>query len=715
MSQKVYDEVVAEARRQGVDEGLALALSRAESGGNPNAVSPKGARGTMQVMPATQADLETRHGRKMTNVQAGMTYLNEMLTEFGDEQQGIAAYNTGPGNVRKAIQAATQAGDPSKWREHLPAQETRDYLTRIAGYRGGEPVAVEERSVGIPGINTIEDLKRLPGWDALSREGKLQAINRAGLGDLSEIPPDMFDQVTKSDAALGELGRPSRGFGGSSATPIPQAMEEAWRARFVDPIRATFAPGTSRLDRFLAATETLVTLNPAAAITAGAGATAAGLTSWWLGDSTLGGLLGGAIETAGGIAALGRSARAGKRVLKESERGLESTAARGAASGLRASEQFGVESRRSLRTLIKRGKQQYGPQIEDAIQEASSRGLALPTTHPDYQGLLDNVTALNEGQFLGIPDELRQLVSGLEQALRDGRAIPVRDLREIHNRLRNWSKYVDEFNPAAKTMMKFVNSTTGALNHATAAAMDTVPALRDRFRAAQTGWRNLVAEPERVLNTVLMPTVTPTQAFTRLFSLEDPAKLRMAGTLVRQYADEPTRLKLRLGFMQMLSDKTNGFSNPTAVMSFLKNHEAVLTQAGLFTKKELHDVGQLMRRHSITSIRNILEQGVRAKLAPAAMIGAAGAAGVASGLAAGAFTRNQETGRFEYDAQGILIAALATAAAPFVIRSLMIPRDRAAHRDAVTRVIGGATNAARTIFMGEQSYGNEDGIPEAGS
>lgn len=719
MSKKLYDEVAATAGRLGVDPNLATALARAESGGNPNAVSPKGARGTMQVMPATLADLEARHGRKMSNIEAGTTYLREMLDTFGDEEKAVAAYNTGPGNVKKAIESATAAGNPDAWRDHLPAQETRDYLTRVASYRGqGEPVATSETPAGIPGINSVEDLKKLPGWDKLSRDAKLQALNRAGLGDFSSMPPNIFDQVMQSDEAagmgFGALGREGGGVGGTSVSPIPQPIEDAFRARFVDPVRDLFSPGTSRLDRVLAAAEVGSTLYPPAAIAAGAGAVVTGLTSWWSGDPTLSGLLGAAVEMASGVGALSRPARRGKRILNEAREGMAREAAAGLPEGLRAAERLGASAKTDLRKLIKRGKELYGPQLDQVITEAHNLGLTLPTTHPEYNRLIDILTGFNEGQFMGVPQDIAQMLSGLEQAMREGRAIPVRDLREAHNRIRNWTKYVDEFNPNAKTMLHFADRAGDALNHATAAGLESVPRLRERFRGAQQGWHNLVGEPERVLKNVLMPTVSPQQAFNRLFNLSDPQKLRMAGTLIRQYADEPSRLKLRLGFLQMVSDKTNEFTNPTAVMGFLREHEAVLTQARLFTRDELRDITHLMRKYSITTMRNILEQGVKAKMGPATMIGAAGAAGAATAIGSGAFTRNPETGRWDYDARGILLAALATAGAPYLIRAMVNPRDSKASRAALSRIVGGATAGLRAIFAGEQTFANEDGIPEPG-
>ena len=102
---------------------------RSESNGNPNAVSPKGARGTMQVMPGTnvrpgfgitpaQDDTEVERAR------VGRDYLGAMVQRYGNPAQAWAAYNAGPG----AVDAAIQSGG-SRWLQQLPA-ETRQYVAK---------------------------------------------------------------------------------------------------------------------------------------------------------------------------------------------------------------------------------------------------------------------------------------------------------------------------------------------------------------------------------------------------------------------------------------------------------------------------------------------------------------------------------------------------------------------------------------------------------
>lgn len=92
-----------QARAKGVDPGLVHAVIRAESAYRPDAVSPKGAVGLMQLMPATArrfgvADRE----HPESNVSAGTAYLRFLLDRFNSVPLALAAYNAGEGAVQRA-------------------------------------------------------------------------------------------------------------------------------------------------------------------------------------------------------------------------------------------------------------------------------------------------------------------------------------------------------------------------------------------------------------------------------------------------------------------------------------------------------------------------------------------------------------------------------------------------------------------------------------
>lgn len=103
--------------------GLTLNLIRAviwkESSFNSKAVSPCGAQGLMQLMPATAAELGCDDPfDPEQNIRAGTLYLFRLLRAFGQKDLALAAYNAGPGNVRE------YKGIP-------PFKETMNYVAKI--------------------------------------------------------------------------------------------------------------------------------------------------------------------------------------------------------------------------------------------------------------------------------------------------------------------------------------------------------------------------------------------------------------------------------------------------------------------------------------------------------------------------------------------------------------------------------------------------------
>jgi soluble lytic murein transglycosylase-like protein len=114
------DGIISKASgRYGVDAGLIKAVIKAESNFNPTAVSRAGARGLMQLMPATARSLGVSDSfDPEQNVMAGTRFLRDLLDRYnGDVDSALAAYNWGPGNVDK------RSG-------RMPA-ETRSYLARV--------------------------------------------------------------------------------------------------------------------------------------------------------------------------------------------------------------------------------------------------------------------------------------------------------------------------------------------------------------------------------------------------------------------------------------------------------------------------------------------------------------------------------------------------------------------------------------------------------
>jgi soluble lytic murein transglycosylase-like protein len=88
------------AARYGVPVSLLNSVAQAESAYNPNAVSPAGAQGLLQLMPATGASLGVTNPFDPTqNANAGAQYLSQLYAQYGDWGTALIAYNEGPGNL----------------------------------------------------------------------------------------------------------------------------------------------------------------------------------------------------------------------------------------------------------------------------------------------------------------------------------------------------------------------------------------------------------------------------------------------------------------------------------------------------------------------------------------------------------------------------------------------------------------------------------------
>jgi soluble lytic murein transglycosylase-like protein len=132
-------EIERSAARHGVDPRLVEAVVRVESGGNPTAVSPKGARGLMQLMPARAAALGVRDAfDPAANLDGGVRHLRDLLARYrGNVRLALAAYNAGEDAVR------LHGGVP-------PFPETREYVRKVLALYAQAPapagVPVPQRS-----------------------------------------------------------------------------------------------------------------------------------------------------------------------------------------------------------------------------------------------------------------------------------------------------------------------------------------------------------------------------------------------------------------------------------------------------------------------------------------------------------------------------------------------------------------------------------------
>jgi len=127
-SARFDDAIDQHATTHGVDPELVRAVIQVESAFNPHAVSPKGAMGLMQLMPATARELGVSNPFDPSeNIGGGVRYLKRLLARYDDKVElALAAYNAGAGAVDRYGQQVP------------PYRETRDYVRRITR---GQPSA----------------------------------------------------------------------------------------------------------------------------------------------------------------------------------------------------------------------------------------------------------------------------------------------------------------------------------------------------------------------------------------------------------------------------------------------------------------------------------------------------------------------------------------------------------------------------------------------
>lgn len=137
----ILDLLEKEALAQGLNPEYAKRIAKIESNYNQSAISPKGAIGVMQLMPATAKSLGVNPNILEENIRGGVKYLKQMSDMFGGNANLMAAaYNAGPGNVKK------YGGVP-------PFPETDKYVSR---FNGKQPTG--ENMTAPSGNNNILDI-----------------------------------------------------------------------------------------------------------------------------------------------------------------------------------------------------------------------------------------------------------------------------------------------------------------------------------------------------------------------------------------------------------------------------------------------------------------------------------------------------------------------------------------------------------------------------
>ena len=158
------------AKTSGVERPVVFAIARQESAFNPAAISSAGARGLLQLMPATAKEIAKHAGlayskARLTsdpgyNATLGAAHLGDLVDTFGGSYvMTFAAYNAGSSRVADWVKQNGDPRDPRvdvvNWIELIPFTETRNYVQRIM-----ENLQVYRVRLGSPALVIEADLRR---------------------------------------------------------------------------------------------------------------------------------------------------------------------------------------------------------------------------------------------------------------------------------------------------------------------------------------------------------------------------------------------------------------------------------------------------------------------------------------------------------------------------------------------------------------------------
>lgn len=116
---KVKETIVKHSLEMGIDPALALSIAKSESGFRHDARSVHGAVGVFQLMPSTAKRLGVNPYYMSENIRGGLMYYKKLYQMFGSTELALAAYNAGPGTVKRCNNSVP------------PIKETKRFVTKI--------------------------------------------------------------------------------------------------------------------------------------------------------------------------------------------------------------------------------------------------------------------------------------------------------------------------------------------------------------------------------------------------------------------------------------------------------------------------------------------------------------------------------------------------------------------------------------------------------
>lgn len=205
------------------------AVIQTESNGNPNAVSPKGAQGLMQVMPGTNAApgfgvAPAKDGSETERTRVGQEYLTALSQKYQNPTLAAIAYNWGPGNTDMWLKSGGDYNKlPAETKQYVSAVMTRSAVNGIGGQQAAPqtgnvaagPSATEAATAKANEARMVDTAKA----DVVRDTGKTAEGKRAGqVSQISNLASQLLDQGPTAsgvgslvDAAANFVGQPLKG------------------------------------------------------------------------------------------------------------------------------------------------------------------------------------------------------------------------------------------------------------------------------------------------------------------------------------------------------------------------------------------------------------------------------------------------------------------------------------------------------------------------
>lgn len=185
--------IVKHALELGVDPALALSIARTESGFRHEARSCHGAVGVFQLMPSTARRMGLNAYSMNDNIRGGIMYYKKMYKMFGSVELALAAYNAGPGNVKK-------------YRAVPPYAETKRFVSKImSDYNrqksNPDPAVVAARKNGIAKANVTPAVNAVVKQPA-KIETKIQEAKELQAEIIEQKPIEIEVQATATTVSI---------------------------------------------------------------------------------------------------------------------------------------------------------------------------------------------------------------------------------------------------------------------------------------------------------------------------------------------------------------------------------------------------------------------------------------------------------------------------------------------------------------------------------